>query len=127
MQNEKRKKILIVEDDFLIRDLYSRLLKKGGYEVDVAEDGEEGYADIINGQYDLILLDIMLPKMSGIDILKKLQQEQQQKKIVMLTNLDTDTMMYTTLSLGAKGFVIKDGIQPGGLGEVVEGYLQEKS
>ena len=58
------KKVLVVEDDVFVRDIYARELKKGGYEVEIAEDGLEGLEKIKTGGYDIVLLDIMMPKMT---------------------------------------------------------------
>ena len=65
-------KILLVDDDQFIREIYEELLKKAGYEVDTAVDGKEGYEKILNGGYNLILLDVMLPFLDGIGILDEL-------------------------------------------------------
>ena len=64
-------RILIVEDEFSLADIIASRLKKEKYMVDVVEDGEEGLYYALSGVYDLIILDVMLPKMNGFDILKK--------------------------------------------------------
>ena len=69
--------ILVVEDDQFIRELYIDILQDEGYDVDHAVDGEEGYAKLHMGGFDLVLLDIMLPKIDGIKILEKLKNETQ--------------------------------------------------
>jgi DNA-binding response OmpR family regulator len=126
--NKSEAKILLVEDDLSIRELYARTLRKGGFEVLEVEDGERGLQEIQESKYDLILLDIMLPKISGIDILKKLHEaggNSAHRRIVMLTNLDTDSMVYTCLSLGASGYLIKDQVQPYDLAKEVRSHLGE--
>lgn len=90
----EKKKILLVEDDQFLRTLYSDLLKSQGYYVETAQDGEEAYNKIKANGWDLILLDIILPKLDGLEIIKKLKIEKSLnlKKIICLTNLDqTDT------------------------------------
>src|SRR3990167_5866710 len=86
-----RKRILVVEDERYLRELYVEILKEEGYEVDWAADGEEGYQAMYNGGYDLVLLDIILPKMDGLKILKKLKHETPPQKpngvIIVLSNL----------------------------------------
>ena len=67
------KKILIVEDDQFLREFYQELLQEEGYIVDVAADGEIALKKITEGGFSLVLLDIMLPKMDGINILKTLR------------------------------------------------------
>jgi DNA-binding response OmpR family regulator len=112
--NKVKKKILVVEDELFIRELYVRILKNEGYEVYSAGDGEEAYNTILENKFDIILLDIMLPKMSGMDILQKLKNKEPtlRRKILMLTNLDQDVTVANCLSLGASGYLIKDQYPP---------------
>jgi len=83
-------KILLIEDEAGIRQVYADVLKKEGYTVETAEDGEAGLEKIKTGGYSLILLDIMLPKMDGLAILTELKKKAPQEAngpIVLLTNL----------------------------------------
>lgn len=109
------KKILVVEDDTFLRDLYLEILKAENYQVDFAIDGEDGLAKISAGGYDLVLLDIMLPKMDGLTILKKVKDSPPplpNKAIVVLSNLGQDTAISDAISLGAKGYLIKSDYTP---------------
>lgn len=109
------KKILIVDDDQYLRDIYSELLSSGNYVVDTAQDGEEGFSKISQNSYDLILLDIMMPKLDGISVLKKLNQTNALSKvapIVMLSALDQSYIVDSALSFGAKGFLSKSSLDP---------------
>lgn len=110
------KKILIVEDDQYIRDLYVEILEDEGFYVETAADGEEGYKKIFNGGYDLVLLDIMLPKMSGLTILQKVHDEtkpiQPNRMIVVLSNLGQETIVAKAVDLGARGYMIKSDYAP---------------
>lgn len=108
-------RILIVEDDKLLRDLYYELLSDEGYNVDQAANGEEGLHKIETGGYDLVLLDIMLPKIDGLQILKEIQKRGLQKKnksIVLLTNLGQDATIKEGLSSGASAYLIKSSLTP---------------
>lgn len=108
-------KILLVDDDPDTRSIYGEFLTQAGYDVFFAADGEEGLAKIIEGGYDLILLDIMMPKIDGIDILKKLQMRGPKSyngPIVMLSALDQDRIVRKALQLGAKGFLSKPKLTP---------------
>ncbi len=78
-------RILIVEDEQALAALISDRLKKDRHTVDVSNDGEEGLYNALSGIYDLIILDIMLPKVDGIEILKELRREDQDVKVIMLT------------------------------------------
>src|SRR3990167_11205001 len=100
------KKILIVEDDQFLREFYQELLGAEGYNVDVAADGEIAFQKILSGGYDLILLDIMLPKKDGLQILRDLKVQPSKspnKTIIVLTNLGQDAIVKECFNLGAEG------------------------
>ncbi len=78
-------KVLIVEDEYNLADVIRERLEKEKLIVDIATDGEEGYYYAATGVYDLIILDVMLPNMSGFEILNKLREENVTSKIIMLT------------------------------------------
>ena len=78
-------RILIVEDEVSLAELVSERLIKERYTVDVSHDGEDGLYNALTGIYDLILLDIMLPKKDGIEILRELRAEGVTSKVIMLT------------------------------------------
>lgn len=113
MNEMKKKKILLVEDDEFLRTLYTELLKDV-YELEVAADGDEAYAKIQIKDLDLVLLDIILPKMSGVEVVEKLATEHPEmlkKKIVFLTNLDKNEMVQKVTKLGY-GYLIKSDLNP---------------
>jgi len=85
------KKILIVEDDAILLSTLADNFSHAGFEIIKAKDGEEGFASALSEKPDLILLDILLPKMDGIAVLKKLRQEDWGKDIpvIILTNLNS--------------------------------------
>lgn len=118
-------RILVVEDDLFLRELYTDVLTTEGYQVESAADGEEGLQKIKAGGYNLVLLDIILPKMSGLEIMRELQGTPPQnpnKYVVFLTNLDKDEEIKEAQKLG-NGFLIKSQINPGTLTETVKKYL----
>ena len=118
-------KILVVEDDQLLRDLYVENLKNEGYIVDVATDGEEGLLKIKGGGWDLVLLDIILPKLDGIEVmrqLKKLNPLPKKPIILFLTNLDKDSDIKEALTLG-DGYLIKSQLTPDDLLKEIRSYL----
>jgi DNA-binding response OmpR family regulator len=110
------KKLLIVEDDQYLRELYIDILEDEGYDVDHAADGEEAYEKIHSGGYDLVLLDIMLPKMDGLKILEKIKNETPSvtpnKAIVILSNLGQETAVADAVARGAVGYMIKSDFTP---------------
>ncbi len=108
-------RILVVEDDQFLRELYSELLKDEGYDLNLAADGEEGLNSLSAGGFDLVLLDIMLPKMDGLEILRRLRAAPAKAKngpIVLLTNLGQDSIIKEGFSLGASGYLIKSAMNP---------------
>lgn len=108
-------RILVVEDDQSLRDLYVLILKDSGFAVDEAPDGETALAAMQKGGYDLVLLDIVLPKMDGIKILEHLKNsppDYPNKKIVALSNLGHDEIISNAITLGASGYLIKSDYTP---------------
>ncbi len=104
------KRILLIEDDAFIRDLYVAVLTKAGYELELAVDGQEAVEKSKQGSYDLILLDIMLPKLTGVEVLKVLREVGSRAKetpVYVLTNLGEDTIMEEAKKLGANGYFLK--------------------
>lgn len=112
---ENKQKILIVEDDQFLREFYQELLGTEGYLIDVAADGEVAWEKIYDGGFDLIMLDIMLPKKDGLQILKQLRNEPpktQNGKIVILTNLGQDAIIKQCFDNGAAGYLVKSAMNP---------------
>lgn len=120
-------KILIIEDDQFLRDFYQELLTAEGYEVQIAVDGESGSQLINLGGWNLILLDLMLPKKDGLGVLRELQIKPPQAPngpIVVLTNLGNDTVINQCFSLGATGYLIKSALNPDQVLSEIHSYLQ---
>jgi len=126
---DPKKKILIIEDDFFVRDLYDRELTREGFAVSSAEDGPKGLLKAVEEKPDLVLLDIMLPKMSGLDVLKTLKEKEETKNVpvVLLTNLGQDSVIREGFSLGAIGYLIKAAYTPTQIIEEVKKFLKENS
>ena len=116
---------MIVEDDTFLRELYHEMLSDSGYEVEVALDGEEGLSKMNEAKFDLILLDIMMPKKDGLQVLKEATDENK-KKIVMLTNLGQDQVIKNALSLGARGYLIKSEFAPDEVEAKVRDFISEQ-
>jgi len=109
------KKILVVEDELFLRDLYIQILKDAGYEVDSAADGDEGLQKMSNGGYDLVLLDIVLPKRDGIQILKELSKNPPKTPnhaVVVMSNIDKEATIAEGVALGIQGHIIKSDYTP---------------
>lgn len=100
-------RILIIEDEFNLADAIASKLKKEKYAVDIVCDGEEGLDSIMTNIYDLVILDVMLPKINGFEILNKIRKEKSKVKVIMLTarNLLEDKL--TGFDSGANDYMTK--------------------
>lgn len=101
------KKILIVDDDDEIRDLLEFDIGKSGYYVDTAKDGLDGLNKALNNSYDLILLDVMMPKMNGFDVCKNIRQAKLAVPILMLTAKGTIDDKTSGFDGGADDYLVK--------------------
>ena len=100
-------RVLVVEDDLPLRKIIARILEDEQFQVDQAENGDEGYLMASSSEYDLITLDIMLPKMDGFSFMKKLRNEGFQTPILFLTAKDRVEDKVHGLNLGADDYVVK--------------------
>ena len=122
-------KILIIEDDMYIRELYERAFKRAGYEVQVASDGEEALEKAKEQTFDLILLDIMLPKVTGIDVLISLRGSDSTSKdtpVVLITNLGYDDIIKQAFKIGADGYLLKSKVTPKIIVEEIDSFFAKK-
>lgn len=120
-------RILVVEDDLFLRELYTDILSGEGYSVDAVADGEAALEKMKVGGYSLVLLDIIMPKMDGLSVMRQLQNDKPQapnKCVIFLTNLDKDEEIKTALQLG-NGYLIKSQITPGSLVKEIKVYLDK--
>jgi len=117
------KTILIVEDDRFIGEMYVRSLKKAEYDVDWMVDGNDGLIAARNKDYDLILLDVMLPERRGSDILEALRGGTEdlipKSKVIVLTNFEQDDESRMAMEKRADGYLIKAEITPSKLLAVI--------
>ena len=104
-------RILVVEDDFDIQELLQNFLQETGYEVDIAGDGVEALSIFIDGKYDLILLDIMLPKIDGYGVCE-LVRKQSDVPIIMLTALNGEDDQIKGLDLQVDDYITKPFSMP---------------
>lgn len=126
------KRILFVEDETHIAELYAFVLRKEGYEVDIKGDGAEGLKAAQNGDYELILLDLMLPTMSGLDILHALNDSTKSPNfrtpVVILTNLGEDDATAAEINQYAQGYLLKVDVTPKQLADyVAQNWLGKNS
>ena len=122
-------KVLLIEDDVRVRELYELVLKMDEYQVITAETGEDGIEKAKSEQPDLIFLDIGLPGMNGLEVLEILRQDEQTSAIpvVILSNLDDEKTVSKGVSLGALEYVVKSRITPQDLSKRVKDIGGKKS
>jgi len=120
------KKILLIEDDAFVLDLYKTVLTKAGYTVTVAEDGEKAVEVAQSDTFDLILLDIMLPKLTGLEVLKRLRGDITQANetpVYLLTNLGEENIVQEAYKIGANGYLLKAKYLPKQVVEEVDKFF----
>ena len=100
-------KILLVEDEIEVLDAITELLEREGYAVTRAVDGEEALRRVENERPDLVLLDVRLPRVSGLDVLRRLREDHPRVPVVMLTGLDDEAQARRTLQMGAVDYIRK--------------------
>ncbi len=100
-------KILLIEDDKGIVRFVKKGLMENSFSVDVAFDGEEGLRSALHRKYDLIILDILLPKMDGREVLKEIRGKGNQVPVIFLTAKDTESDIVQGLNLGADDYLVK--------------------
>ena len=111
-----RGKVLCVEDEHFISELYARALGKAGYAIDVEADGPTALKMAQTDTYDVILLDLMIPNIDGIQILRTLRDPQQtphlKAKVIIITNLEQREEVRADIEKQADGYIIKAEITP---------------
>ena len=114
MKNDstKKTKILIIEDEHSLVDLLSVKLKKEGFEVEFSYDGEAGYAKIVEYNPDIILLDIVMPKMDGYEVLEKMKENDIKIPVIIISNSGQPVEIEKTKQLGAVDHLIKTEFSP---------------
>ena len=119
-------KILIVEDDPLINKMYSEKLSRDGYEVEVASNGREGLEKLKAGGFNLIILDIMMPVMSGTELIIEIKKDQALEKlpIIVLSNLTEGPEIEKAKKMGISEYLIKSDLDPEDVSNAVKKYLK---
>lgn len=123
---DQAKKVLVVDDEDSVREIYRHEFLNNGYTVIVAQDGEEGLLKAGEETPDIVLLDIMLPKMSGIEVLRALKENELTKKtpVLLLTNLGEETIIKEGFELGADGYLLKVSYTPSQVVDEVKKFFE---
>lgn len=125
MTTTTQKKILIVDDDQYIRELYEEIFTNVGYHVETAVDGKIGLDKIMTKTYDIVLLDVMMPTMDGIEVLRRLHEKHIKPfpRIILLTNLAHDPIIKEAKEKGVIDCIIKADLNPDELVKKITSYL----
>lgn len=125
------KNVLLVEDEAMIRDLYRTVLVRAGYTVAIAGSSRETFTTLQKFKADVVLLDIMLPGMSGIDILQELRTNPvhgcQNNIILLLTNLAQQDFNDDALNSNADGYIVKADILPQDLVKILRSLENDEN
>lgn len=118
------KRILCIEDEHFIVELYDRALTRAGYVVDFESDGGKGLSKAKTDTYDVILLDLMVPTIDGIEILRTLRDTGKtphlKAKIIIITNLEQREDVRADIERQADGYIVKADITPRELVEIID-------
>lgn len=110
------KKVLCIEDEHFISELYARALQKAGYEVDIEMDGQKGLTAAQTDKYDIILLDLMVPTITGMEILSTLRDPAKtpnfHARVIITTNLEQRDDVRQNIESQADGYIVKASITP---------------
>jgi DNA-binding response OmpR family regulator len=125
-----KKSILIIEDEESMRKALEETLQEEGFEIQGASDGEEGLSMICAGNYDLVILDIILPKKDGFEVLRELKKCKKDSKkippVMLLTNLNEMSDIQKALDLGAKTYLVKTNYQLKDIVKKIKEELEEE-
>jgi CheY-like chemotaxis protein len=121
------KKVLVVEDEHFISELYVRALTKEGYEVTVEVDGQRGLELAQTNQFDIILLDLMVPTITGIEALRHLRNPAEtpelRAKVIITTNLEQREDIRADIESRADGYLVKAEVTPRELVDLVNSII----
>lgn len=114
-KKQSTKKILIIEDDFYVRKTYNEYFSQAGYDVELAGNASEANHKLKNHQFDLILLDVMLPKSRGTDLLRNWRKSGsplRKTPVFIITNVAEKSTIKEAFKLGAQGYLLKTSMHP---------------
>lgn len=119
--------VLLVEDDVFLASIYQKKFEMEGFKITVADNGEKGLVEAKKKRYDIILLDILLPKLDGFAVLERLKDDAETKDVpvILLTNLGQKDDVEKGLQAGAVDYLIKAHFKPSEVVEKVRSVLKK--
>jgi len=123
--SKAKRRILVVEDEQALREMYATWLKAGGYEVETADNGLTAVEMTFHDKPDLVLLDVLLPKKDGFEVLSEIRRnpKTQDLPVIILSSLDQDFEQKQGLTLGAGSYLVKTSISPDILFATIEKHI----
>ncbi len=100
-------RILVVDDEEIIQDFLKGFLREMGHEVETVSCGTEAVSKVLSFQFDIVFLDIALPDISGVEVLKRIRAQNQSVKVVMVTAMDERRLKKQVEELGVSGYLVK--------------------
>ena len=124
---DKKSKVILIEDEEMLSNMYEAKFIKEGFDIKKALDGETGLKLIQEENPDLVLLDIIMPKLDGFSVLRKIKEDPKNKNIpvILLTNLGQDEDVKKGNSLGASGYLVKANMTPSQVVDKVKEFLKK--
>ena len=118
--------VLLIEDDPAIAEMYRVQLEYDGYRVTLASTGEIGYTSVVASRPDIVLLDLLLPDRSGLEIMADIKEQlRDHPPVVILTNYGEPAMMDRGLSLGALEYLVKSRVTPASVSQSIRGWIEQ--
>lgn len=111
-RNNKKIKILLIEDEVILSKIYADILSNQGYKVLISKNGTSGVNKYNENKIDLIMVDLMLPDMSGIDVLEKIKKSNKNVKAIVITNISNENIYNECLNLGVLSYLVKSDYTP---------------
>lgn len=118
--------VLLIEDDPAIADMYRVQLEFDGFRVTLATTGEIGYTNVVSGRPDIVLLDLLLPDRSGLEIMSDIKEKlPMHPPVVILSNYGEPSMMDRGFSLGALEYLVKSRVTPASVSHSIRGWIEQ--
>jgi DNA-binding response OmpR family regulator len=118
--------VLLVEDDVAIADMYRIQLEYDGYRVTISTTGENGFANLTATRPDIVLLDLLLPDRSGLEIMADIKERfPAHPPVVILSNYGEPTMIDKGISLGALDYLVKSRVTPAVVSQSIPGWIEQ--
>lgn len=125
MPKKKSPHLLIVEDNEALVKILKLKFEKSGYDVEIADDGQQALDKMAKNKYDLVMLDLMMPMVDGFEVLEKLKERKDKTPVVITSNLGQPDDVQRTRDLGAKEFLIKSDVPVAEMVERVSKYVKK--